>query len=180
MTKSGVIIPVSIENIDTTTGSVGTISQAHREIHTGEHYYIEGFATLASGVSLYVKLVTPDTKKWAHFLWEIECSGGLITYLDEDATGGMANGNSVTPLSNNRNEQVPSGMIITSGVTVATGYGTRISQASWKNKAGGTQAREDEIILKQGTTYLRTFTSSEVGNVVRFKASWYEHTNKGE
>ncbi len=155
------------------------IPTEHCMIHGGNHYYIEGYTTLANAGELRVKLVTPDTTKWSHFLWEIESSGGLVTQFYEGASGGMAGGSAVTPLNNNRNSTNTSGVVITSGVAVATADGLLISQASWKKRTQGSQVREDELILKRDTIYLRKFTSTENDNLVRFKASWYEHTDLG-
>lgn len=173
-------IPVEEVNppkIDSATSSLTIVDYPHHEVHSGSHYYVEGYTTLDNGDSLYVKMVTPDTTKWSHFLWEISSSFILTTTLTENATGGMTGGGSVTPRNNNRNFADASGMVITSGVTVNTG-GTIISSASWGAKSdGGGHSRDDEIILKQNTTYLRAFTSSTNSNIVSFKASWYEHTN---
>ncbi len=168
---------------DLITHSLQFIDYAHHEIHSGDHYYIEGYTTLANEGVLRVKLVTPDTAKWAHFQWAIASTGILVTTLHEGASGGMGSGSSVTPLNNNRNSAKTSGMIITSGVAAATVTGTLISNASWgasgfKSNIGGGASRDDEIILKQNTTYLRTFTSGAADNIVQFKASWYEHTNR--
>ncbi len=74
-------------------------------------------------------------------------------------------------------------LVITSGITVATSLGLQISNADaggtgWKADVGGESARTDEIILKANTTYLRRFVSGSNDNIVSFKASWYEHTNK--
>lgn len=164
--------------LDSTTNAVKTIDYPHNEVHSGSHYYIEGYTTLDSGVSMYVKLVTPDSTKWSHFQWEISSSFILTTTLTEDATGGMTGGVSVTPRNSNRNYPDASGMAIKSGVTVNTG-GTIIASASWGAKSdGGGHSRENEIILKQNTTYCRAFTSSTNSNIVAFRASWYEHSNK--
>ena len=173
----GVSVPLSV---DAVTNAINVIDYPHHEIHGGSHYYIEGFATLDLNDNLYVKLVTPDTTKWGHFLWSIESSGILTTYLYEAVSGGMTGGAGVTPLNNNRNSINTSGLTITSGVTVATDLGTTVSQAKWGSRsAGGGQDREDEIILKQNTIYLRAFTSGVNANIVNFKANWYEHTSAG-
>lgn len=165
--------------MDDVTWAMYTVDYAHHEIHAGSHYYVEGVATLASSAILRVRLITPNTTKWAHFLWTISSSNILNTQLYEDASGGMAGGTNVTPLNNNRNSSNTSGMVITSGVGVATDNGKLISQASWSvRNVGGEQTRDDELILKQNTTYLRVFTSGANDNVVNFKASWYEHTSK--
>jgi len=74
-------------------------------------------------------------------------------------------------------------MIINSGVDAATTNGLLISTASvggtgWKADVGGEAARTDELVLKENATYLRIFTSGSDANIVSFKASWYEHTDK--
>ncbi len=171
--------------IDPSTNTLQTIDLAHHEIHSGLHYFMEGFIELDDTETFYVKLVTPDTTKWSHFTWDIQSSGILTTYLDEGASGGMLSGTNVTPLNNNRNSVNTSAITITSNVTAASGYTTRISQSKWgvaggrfSGGSGGDNNREDEIILKQNTTYLRTFISGEDSNIINFKANWYEHTDE--
>jgi len=164
--------------MDLSTHSLQTMSYEHHEVHSGSHYYIEGFTTLGSGDSFYVKLVTPDTDKFAHFVWEIDGSFITETSLTEDATGGMAGGTAVIPFNNNRNSLNTSGMVITSNVTANTG-GTVISQTKFGSRStGGSHSRGDELILKRNTVYCRMFTSSTNSNIISFKASWYEHTDK--
>lgn len=169
--------------IDPTTHALELIDYAHHEIHGGSHYYIEGYATLADTAVLRVKLVTPNTAKWPHFQWAIASSGICETTFHEGASGGMTGGSGVTPINNNRNSGNTSGVTITSGVAAASSAGTLISNSKWgaagfKSQIGGGSSRDDEIILKQNTTYLRTFTSGTADNIVQFKASWYEHTDK--
>ena len=169
--------------LESETYALKTIDYAHHEVHSGSHYYIEGYATLANEGVLRVKLVTPNTAKWAHFQWAISSSGILVTTLHEGASGGMTGGSAVVPINNNRNSSNTSGLTLTSGVAAADTAGTLISNASWgaagfKTSVGGGTSRDDEIILKQNTTYLRTFTSAAADNIVQFKAAWYEHTDK--
>lgn len=165
--------------LDSITEATEVINYEHHEIHSGSHYYIEGCVELNSGDELRVKLVTPDTAKWAHFIWDISSSGILTTELYEGASGGMAGGAVATPINNNRNSSNVSVLTITSGVAEATDDGTLISQACWGTRQfGGATNRGDEIILKQNETYLRKFISGANSNLVSFKASWYEHTNK--
>ncbi len=163
---------------DGASDSLVTISHGHHEVHEGDHYYIEGYAELDSGVSLFVKLVTPNTASWAHFLWEINSNLELVTKFTEAPTGGMADGGPATIFNSDRNSANTSAMTITKGVTACTG-GTVISEASWGSRsAGGGQSRGEELILKQNTIYCREFTSGINSNIVSFKASWYEHSNK--
>jgi len=103
------VVNVSPDNIsgvmtfDKSTGAQNIIDHAHHEIHEGDHYYIEGNATLGNAATLFIKLVTPDTARWGHFIWELNSSGILTATLDEDAVGGMADGSRPTIHANNRN-----------------------------------------------------------------------------
>jgi len=165
--------------IDRVTNSLQTIISAHHEIHLGNHYSIEGCATLGNGSELRIKLIAPNTSKRIHILWEINSSGILTTELYENSSGGMTGGVNVNAINNNRNSDNSSEMILTSGVSEATDDGDLISQACWGSRQlGGGNKREDEIILKQDTIYLRKFISGTNGNLVYFKAIWYEHTNE--
>ena len=159
------------------------IDVAHHEIHEGNHFYIQGYLELDDTDTHYIKLVTPDTLEWSHFIFDIRSTGICTTYLDEGASGGMAGGSGVTPINNNRNSSNTSSLVITSGVTVATGYDLRLESDKWgangfKENIGGGSARTDEFIFKQNTTYLRTFVSGADSNIIQFKASWYEHTSE--
>jgi len=152
-------------------------------IHEGEHFYMEGFTTLGSAGTLYVKLVVPDLPKRPHFHWTIQSSGILESNFYEDVAGGMAGGVPVTPLNNNRNDTGSSILTLTKGVSVGSDLGTTISSmkvggTGFKTVTGGGDTRSEEIILKQDTTYLREFISSSDDNIVSFRAMWFEHTDR--
>ena len=169
--------------IDASTNVLNVIDYVHHEIHDGSHYYIQGFAELNNLGTLYIKLVTPNTGKWAHFLYSITSSGICTSYFDEDAVGGMTGGSGVIPINNNRNSSNLSALVFTSGVSVATSYTKRLESSKWgaagfKETVGGGTGREDELILKQNTTYLRSFVSGADNNIIQFKASWYEHSDR--
>lgn len=242
--------------IDASTNTIQTIGYPHHEIHGGSHYYIEAFTTLATAGTLYVKLVTPDTTKTAHFKWLIKSNGILETNLYENPSGGMANGARPTIHANNRNINCESGthtpagssatiltdstkawvvdaliglqvfnqtdgssgiitdndattvtvaallggtdndwdqddvyeinnsqLTIISGVDVATTKGLNVSTSKvggtgFKSTIGGSASIEDEIILRQNTTYFREFISSSDDNIISLRAFWYEHTPK--
>ena len=242
--------------IDKSTHATTTIDYAHHEVHSGSHYYIQGHTVLASAAVLRVQLITPNTAKWIHFLYEIKSTLAMTTTFDEGATGGMAGGLRVPVHASNRNtncyvgmhtavgtsatimtdstaafvvdalidstiynttdkssaiitdndattvtvaallggtgnewdtndkyEINNAGLILTSGVAAATTYDQRIEDDSWglndkKLIIGGGGARGDELMLRQNTTYLRTFTSGADDNLIQFRAAWYEHTDR--
>jgi len=159
-----------------------TIASVHHEIHEGHHFYVEGFVTLADTATMYAKLIVPNTDKRIHLRWLIDASGILETNFYEGASGGMTGGSSASVLNSNRNSNNKSCLAgnVTTGVTVATNKGTLVSSkkvggTGFKTFFGGSSERDDEIILKNNTTYFREFISGSADNVVSFRASWYEH-----
>ena len=179
-TGSGEVDDVSI---DKTTNDLTTSTHTGAMVHCGDYFYIEGYITLNDTDTLYVKLITPNTTEWAHFQWEINASGILTTELYEAPTGGMTGGTGVTPLNSNRNSANTSAMTITSGVVAPTATGTTVSSVSvgstgFKTVVGGSTDQAHEMILKQNATYCRKFLSGSDANVISFRASWGEITNK--
>ena len=168
--------------LDESSGCSVSIDHLSHDVHEGNHFYVENYVELDSGDSLYVKLVTPDTSKRMHFSWEIDSSGILTTTLDEDATGGMTGGSAVSILNNDRNSSNTSEVVLTSGVTAPTGYTTRVANQKMggdgyrRTYVGGSSGSAGEMILKNDTTYCRTFTSGSDGNILFFRASWGEET----
>ena len=48
-----------------------------------------------------------------------------------------------------------------------------------KNSEGGVSRDDQEIVLRQNTTYLIRITEGNVAaTMINFKVDWYEHTNK--
>ena len=88
--------------IDNSTYARTTIDYSHHEVHSGSHYFTQGFTTLALAGVLRVQLITPNSDKWIHFLYEIKSSFALTSTFDEGATGGMAGGLRPTIHANNR------------------------------------------------------------------------------
>lgn len=167
---------------DSLTTAQATIDYAHYEVHKGNHFYIQGYLTLDEGSAHYVKMTTPNTRKWMHFLFNIKSTGICTTTFDEDATGGMTGGTTIVVLNNDRNSSITSGVTLVGGVSNSTGHITRIEDDKWgtdgfKETIGGGGSRVDELILKQNTVYFRTFLSGAADNIVQYKAYWYELIN---
>ena len=179
-TGSGEIDDITI---DKTTNNLSVVDHTQCAVHNGHYFYMESYIELDNTDEFYVKLVTPDTTEWSHLQWTIKSSGILTTELYEGASGGMTGGSGATPLNANRNSDNTSSLVITSGVTAPTDTGTTISKVKvgstgWKTVVGGGSDPAYEIILKQNTTYCRKFLSGSDSNVISFRASWGEHTNK--
>lgn len=179
--NTSVTVCLAKDHYDEITRAITVVDYNQHEMHTGNHYYIEGHVALNDTQELSVSLVTADTAKWAHFVWDIQSSGILETDLYEDVTA--SGGVTVVPINNNRNSTNTSGITIKSGATLDISDATNISNSKvggtgFKTVTGGSMGRDDELILKQNTQYGRVFRSGSDDNVIHFKAMWYEHTSK--
>lgn len=169
-------------NSSGTTGAVKSISYPHHEVHSGSHYFVKGYTTLDSGNDIDFCVVTPDTTKWAHMTFSIASTAQTTIEIYEDVTFSDA-GAAVTAYNNNRNSANTTGLTIASERTIEAS-GTMISQTKFgtgtnpSKIAPGQTEREDEIILKQNTGYVFRFISGTDGNIIDYRASWYEHTDK--
>jgi len=173
--------------IDSSTQSLNTIMYEHHEIHDGSHYNIRGFASgLTSGVSLNFGLTTPNTSKWTHLVFEITGTNQTELRGWEGAT--LSGGTAVTSMNNNRNSTntyggtivsnpVISGSSPTSGTLIEAHSQGLIGTPPSKAEQNGTADREDEWILKSGTTYLWEIKAAGA-NIVDYAARFYEHTDK--
>lgn len=159
-----------------------TVDYPHHEIHDGNHYFVENYATLDSGSTLVFGFTTPSAPKECHMLWEIESNITCTFEIGEDAT--LVSGSASTPFNSNRNSNKISSASIVVNPTVSAS-GNLISAAKWgsatqggQNLAGGGVGRIHEIILKSNSTYMFRITSGEDGNVISYVGLWYEHTPK--
>jgi hypothetical protein len=179
---------------DASTNAINIIDYAHHEIHSGRHYFVEGYKLLDSGDSLIFLFNVNDTTRWAHLLFRFTSTTSLAYSMYENAISGGSPLDTlttrITPLNNNRNSANTSVHDIFYGTTI-NGFiddslGTVLASDSigvaggspFDPNVGGESSRDDEIILKQNTSYLWIVVSKAADNIVRFKANWYEHINK--
>ncbi|WP_298752981.1 hypothetical protein [uncultured Arcobacter sp.] len=177
-------IPVSV---DDSTESLQVIDYPHHEIHSGSHYFIQSYTDLSINNVFDIQFTTPNTTKWIHMLYDINSESETAWFIYEGATATVP-GTSVTPLNNNRNS------INTSAVTAATQQNTSLTNANSDTdvsgatllasgilgagrQVGGTAGRDDEIVLKQNTTYCFRIVATAAG-YTNFHVLWYEHTDK--
>lgn len=158
--------------------SVSILQSAHRKIHDGFHFFISGFTTLNADGTLIFSATTPNTTKWAHTIWFIQSTTTLTVEVYEEAT--VTGGSSVTALNSNRNSTNTSNLTILKDPTISVA-GTKIASTKFgtagTNKVpaiGGNFERENEIILKQNTTYVWKITSNADSNIIDYIAEWYE------
>lgn len=172
-----------VTEIDAVTNSLMTVAYEHHEIHSGNHYLIQKAETIGSGDSICFVVKTPNTTKWAHFLFSVSSSAQASLHVMENY--GSAVGDTLTAVNNNRNSDNVSGLVfevnptspsLVSADTLAVhflGSGTNPSQART-----GSGTRSEELLLKQDTKYLFEIKSQSASNRIDLEANWYEHTSK--
>lgn len=172
--------------VDGATTSLKTVDYSHHEIHSGSHYFVTDVSDLAINNVLDVQFQTPDTAKWIHFTFSIDCEAETEWYVYETVTF-TATGSVITPYNNNRNSANTSGTIIyqqsntslananaDTNITGSTQLLHGIVGAGRTN--GGGHDRDDEVILKQNTKYCFRAIATVAG-YISFDMDWYEHTN---
>ena len=172
---------------DASTWTIQTIEYEHHEIHSGSHYEYDSFVDLGAAATRDIRIVTPDTEKWAHIVWEVDVEDETAWFLYEDAVI-VAAGTAIVPYNSNRNSANTSKLTMTyidnDGVANAN-LDTTVSGATTLGSGvtpvgiftGGGDERNHEIILKQNTTYSLRFIANSAG-IVDYAFSWYEHTDK--
>lgn len=172
--------------VDASTAALMTVDYEHHEIHSGSHYFIQDVQDLAINAVIDVQFTTPNTAKWSHFVFRLECESETEWYIYEGATISAA-GSSVTPINNNRNSSNTSGntIAIQSNSSLANANAdTDVSGATelahgiiGAGRDSGIRGRAQEIILKQNTIYCMRAVANAAG-YVDFTMEWYEHTDK--
>lgn len=170
---------VAAPSVDQSTHALLTLEYPHHEIHGGSGYMISYNVTLAGGLGSFVFITTPNTTKWAHFIWSISVSAAFDAYLYETYTG--SGGTGLTLRNRNRNSANTSGLTITH-TPIGAADGTIIWQDSagssgFLSSAPGTSNARAEVILKQNEKYLFRVDGAN-GDIVTYNFDWYEHTDK--
>lgn len=173
--------------IDSVTHAMSNVDHEHKEIHDGSHYFVDDVFDLAINEVYDYQLTTPNTTKWAHFVFSIETEKETEWIIYEGVTIATP-GTAVVPRNNNRNYADASvitlkGILNTSvanansdtAVAGATILRHGISGAGQNN--GGRDRNMREIVLKQNTNYCFRAIATVAG-YVDFEMSWYEHTSR--
>jgi hypothetical protein len=171
--------------MDASTHSIQTIDYAQHEVHGGNHFtysQVDADFDIADAVELLI--VTPNTTKWAHMIFEVNAALDTNIVLTEGATHTVLaaqnvynnNRNSATANTttiNTHNDDGANGTtIFTSQIGISTGVG--ISSIT----GGGAARSETEWVLDQNNKYLLIVTSGSDNSVLSIKISWYEHIDK--
>lgn len=168
-----------IIDIDEATGAIASIEYGHHKIHEGDVFTVLEVTDLGNGAVRDILIITPDTTRWAHFVWEIEheVETSIQFYRGTTVTD---NGTLIPSFNRNGNSATTATTLVYHTPTI-TNVGTLIGtiQQGDGKKAGGSDREANEFILRQNTYYLIRITNLTVNNNLIFmKLNWYEHTNR--
>lgn len=169
--------------VERVTGAFKGIDNDHAYIHAGGLFTAITKNTLATTAVRYISIVTPANGKYVHYRNErIQTSADNVTVeFFEDATVTAGTGTAKTPINHRRIAPHAATVLVRDGVTV-TAEGNLIAQTFIGGGVGTGQARsgeetsdKNEIILKQGATYIVKITNGSSGsNIIQCNPIWYE------
>lgn len=182
--------------IDDISGALIAINNAHKEIHEGEDFFvIHSIPSLGAQTTpddmVTLTFTTPDTSKWGHFEFRVIGTGGWRVRLIEAPSGGMATPTgSLNILNSNRNSSnvstfkdvagSPASGKVSYDATLATGgitvWDEYLAGSSGPQSGGEIAGHDQEIILKQNTTYQLSVYGTDT-DPISIRISWYEHAN---
>jgi hypothetical protein len=177
--------------IDRRTRDAVNIDVSHHKIHEGDSYFVSGTTVIGSGLTQCMIFQVPVTTKTPHLSLSLASTGIANFYLMENgdpktvATNLISGG---TPYNHDRNSANASGCTVQfvqnwskwgtgkfpGGTTL---YSLSVGTNGLGNTTiGGAAERENEIILRSGTTYVLMFYSGAAANNISYNLNWYEHT----
>ena len=172
--------------IDSSTHATKTIEYEHAAIHSGSHYFIDDVVDLALDNVYDIQWTTPNTTKWGHFLFKMDCEKETEWYAYEGVTINVA-GTTITPFNSDRNSNNTSGMTVAGITNTSVGNAnsdTAVAGATQlahgivgSGQRSGFESRESELVLAQNTIYCFRLIANAAG-FISFVLNWYENTNK--
>jgi len=171
--------------VDRSTQTQQVIAYEHHEIHSGSHFYYTEYDTVLDATdTMDILIVTPDTTKWGHLIFNVSAPLDTTVELFESST--HTNGSQKTTFNSNRNSSNTATLALyasnddgADGTTIfGDSFGLSTGSGIGRVTAGGSSRGEREIELKQNTKYLFRVTSNTDGNKASIYFSWYEHRDK--
>ncbi len=168
-----------VPRIDPVTQALILISYGHHQLHAGNMFTVFEVNDLGNGANRTLLIVTPDTTRWAHLVWEFEHELEATIDFYKDSIY-IAPGTIVPSFNRNGNSTnvattlvYHSPTLLDAGMLIAT-----IQQGDGK-KAGGSDRVANEFILEQNTAYLIRITNNTASNnLASMKLNWYEHISR--
>ena len=175
---------VAAAAVDGVTTALKVIDNAHHEIHEGGSFLMSHTATVGDGSVSELLIITPDTDKFAHMVFDVSATGqtDVDLYKGTAKTAGTA---IPTLINHNLNSAIANTTLIThtpagsgDGTKIATAiFGLDLGTGANRRISGGSTGGRNELVLERDTAYLFRVTSGTTGNRITILLDWYEHTS---
>ena len=167
--------------IDASTNSLQTVDYEHHEIHSGSSFTASYQVEAANGANADILIVTPDSTKEVHFIYEVDVEAEAQLYIYEAPTATAA-ANPIVAYNRNRTGTPGAATVVLTHTPTSITAGTTIIRShhlgAGKAFGGGARAGH-EFVLKLNTKYLFRLTNLTVNtNWFNIVLDWYEHTPK--
>jgi len=169
--------------IDASTNTIQTIEYEHHEVHSGSSFVCSDLQNVDTTTFKW-QVTTPDTTKYAHMVFDIDCTGEILVLITEgsDRTDGTA----LTELNRNRVGTPTAATVIvthtptsgsTDGATTLVNHRSGATGVGSKTVSAGSMRGSNEFVLKPNTKYVIAVTTyADVW--ASLDIDWYEHTDK--
>lgn len=167
--------------IDVKSGADVVIAFDHHEVHHGHSFKLDDVQAVDTTTQKWM-VTTPNTKKYAHMIFDASCTGEMSVLVTEGAD--RVGTTPLTPINRNRvgtpteataiiHRDVSGGA--TDGAT--TIKNTRTGATDKFSGMIGESRGQNEYMLKPNTKYVIAITTY-AAVVVSLHLDWYEHENK--
>jgi hypothetical protein len=170
----------NILNNDKVTNAVSTIDYAHKEIHAGDHYYYNKLDTIGIQTDK-LAIMTPNSPKRVHMLFDIECTGELRVTISE--AGDRVLATEGTAFNRDRDSIKTNDATVFESVSGGTTDGTVIFEirngttaTNGRSLTPGSRRGNNEVLLKPNTAYVMELETFAAGHRTIF-LDWYEHAS---
>jgi hypothetical protein len=166
--------------IDQTTDAAAVVDYEHKEVHTGDAFYVTQVDELDDTEITSHRFLPPNTAEWMHFFFIIEAQAACLIEIREGITDGIEASSGIRNRNRNFSDalatmkyerQLGAATLGTVIWSWASGGATENSRTPMLTRQSG------EIVLKQNIIYEVRVTSSVDDNIVSTYFTWYEHTN---
>ena len=167
--------------VDEKSGSSIGVSDSHHHIHEGDSFEAIDMQTVSNTTQKWM-ITTPDTKRLAHMVFAVECTGEMLVLATEgaDRTG------TTLLVPNNRNRvgiPISPTTIVHRDISGGASDGDitlinkRVGATDKFSAAMGEHRGENEFILKPNTKYILSVTTY-AAVFVSLHLDWYEHEDR--
>ncbi len=168
--------------IDIISGANVAIEYDHHEVHHGHSFKLDDVQTVSNTTQKWM-VTTPDSKKYAHMIFDALCTGQMRMTVTEGAD--RAGTTLLTPINRNRvGTPAAATVVVHRGASEGDNDGTttikdiHLGITDQPTSETSENRGRNEYVLKPNTKYVIAITTIAEGAVVSLHLDWYEHKDR--